>query len=120
MSALFQVFYQPGTVFQSLPGRKGAWIVPLIANAILLAILAGFVTPHYIGRDNLVRQQLENFHMSPEATQKAIESATTQGAVYRGYIFPAIGAAVVLSLIAAALLAFGMMTSNPPKFGTML
>jgi hypothetical protein len=119
MRALLEVFYQPGKVFESLPGRRGAWIIPMILNALLLVAITA-VTPHYIGRENLMRQQLENFHLSPEAMQKALESAHNPAAIYRGYIFAAIGVCVVLMIIAGALTAFGMMTSSPPRFQTML
>jgi hypothetical protein len=119
MKALLEIFYQPGKVFESLPERKGAWVIPMILNALLLLAIT-VVTPHYIGRQNLMRQQLENFHLSPEATQKAMESATSPAAIYRGYVFAVIGVCIVLMVIAGALMAFGMMTSRPPKFGTML
>jgi hypothetical protein len=113
-----QIFYQPGKVFESLPERRGAWIVPMILNALLLIALTA-VTPHFMGRENLMRQQLENFHLSPEATRKALESATSPAAVYRGYVFAGIGACVVMLIVAGGLTAFGMMTKSPPHFSTM-
>ena len=119
MKDLLEVFYQPGKVFESLPERKGAWILPMILNALLLILISG-VTPHYLGRENMMRQQMEAFHMSPEALQKALESASSPAAIYRGYVFAGIGMCLVLMVIAGALTAFGMMTSKPPKFGTML
>lgn len=119
MKALIEVFYQPGKVFASLPERKGAWILPMILNAILLVSMT-IATQHFIGRENLLRQQLENLHVGPEATQKALESANNPVATYRGYIFAFIGVCVVMLIIAGALTAFGMMTSKPPKYATML
>jgi hypothetical protein len=119
MKALLEVFYQPGKVFGSLPEKRGAWILPMILNALLLVAITA-VTPHYMGRENLMRQQLENFHLSPEAMQKALESANNPAAIYRGYIFAFLGACLVMLVIAGALMAFGMMTSKPPKYATML
>ena len=119
MKDIIEIFYQPGKVFDRLPGRRGAWVLPLILNALLLVALSA-VTPHFIGRENLLRQQMESLHLSPEVTQKALESATSPAAIYRSYIFAALGACIVMLIVAGVLMAFGMMTSKPPRFGTML
>jgi hypothetical protein len=70
MKALFEIFYQPGKLFESLPERKGVWVAPMIAVALLVLIVS-ILVPHFIGRENVARQQLENFsgRMSPEQLQ---------------------------------------------------
>lgn len=119
MKDLIEIFYQPGKVFERLPERKNAWILPLLLNALLLVAISG-VTPHFIGRENLMRQQFESLHLSQETMQKALESANSPGAVYRGFIFAGIGACVVMLLVSGALFAFGLMTNRQPRFATML
>jgi hypothetical protein len=119
MSPLFGVFYEPGKVFESLPGRKKAWVIPMILDVLLLIAITA-VVPRYIGRENLLRQQMETFHLSAENMQKVLENASKPAAIYRGYVFTAIGTCLILLMIAAALLGFSMMTSRPAKFGTML
>jgi hypothetical protein len=118
MKGLLEVFYRPGVLFASLPERKGAWIAPLIANCLLL-LLTSFLVPHFMGRENIVRQQLESFHMSPEQTQAALTASNSPGRIYGGYAGAAVVAAVILLVISAALLVFAMMTSRVPRFASM-
>jgi hypothetical protein len=121
MKALFEVFYQPGKLFESLPERKGAWIAPMIAIA-LLVVLVSILVPHYMGRENIARQQLESFsaRMSPEQMQAAIGAANSPGRIYIGYVAAIIGTALMLLIISGALMAFAMMTSRAPGFPTVL
>jgi len=121
MKALFEVFYQPTKLFESLPGRKGAWIAPVIVNALLL-VLVSWLVPHYVGRENIARQQLEAFssRMNPEQFQAAIARANSPVSIYSGYVAAAIGTVLVLLAISGILMAFAMMTSHAPTFGTML
>jgi hypothetical protein len=120
MSELIEVFYQPGKLFESLPERRGAWVFPLIANIILLVLIAWLV-PHYIGRENVARRQLEAFsgRMSPEQLEAAIARSNSPASIYSGYVIAGIGAALVLLVISGIMIAFAMMTSRPPKFGAM-
>ena len=120
MKALLEVFYQPGKVFAELPGRSYAWVAPLIAN-MLLIVLQAWAVPHYMGRENIARQQMEMFarNMTPEQMQQAIAQSTTQGRVIMALVIAGISAAMIILIIAGALMAFGMMTSGSPRFGTM-
>lgn len=118
MKALLEVFYQPGELFASLPERRGAWVAPVILNALLIVLIT-FLVPHYMGRENVTRQQLENFKMPPEQMQTAIAASLTPARIYMGYAFAAIGTALMLLIISGALMAFAMMTSRAPKFGAM-
>jgi hypothetical protein len=88
MMPLFEVFYQPGKLFAGLPAQRGAWILPLVLNSLLAAILSKV-----------------NFPARP----------------WGAHLFIAIFFSPMLhSVIAGMLLIFGMMTREPPKFGTML
>jgi hypothetical protein len=121
MIALLEVFYQPGKMFQSLPERKAAWVLPVILNCILL-VLATWLVPHYMGRENVVRQQMEAFssRMNPEQMQAAVTASSSPVRIYIGYAGTAVAGAVIQLAMAGLLLAFSMMTSRPPKFLTML
>src|SRR4051794_1448305 len=121
MKTLLEVFYQPGRLFETLPERKGAWVAPMIA-VMLLVLLVSILVPHYIGRENVARQQLENFssRMSPEQLQAAIQAASSPARIYTGYVVAMIGTALMLLIISGALMAFAMMSSRAPKFGTVL
>jgi hypothetical protein len=121
MKALLEVFYQPGKVFEGLPDRRYAWVLPILFDA-LLVLLITILVPHYMGRENLTRQQLETFasRMSPEQMQAAIAQANTPARIYMGYVFGVIGTILVLLVISGALMAFAMMTSRTPRFGAML
>ncbi|HKD08660.1 MAG TPA: YIP1 family protein [Bryobacteraceae bacterium] len=120
MKALLEVFYQPVKVFTELPGRSYAWVAPLILDMILI-MLSTWSVPHYMGRENIARQQMEMFarNMSPEQMQQAIARSTSQSQIIMSFVGAAIFTVVILLVIAGALMAFGMMTSGSPRFGTM-
>ena len=121
MKALFEVFYQPGQLFASLPERKGAWIAPMIAVA-LLVLLGTYLVPHYVGRENVARQQLQSSRtrLSPARREAAIRAAGSPGVVYRGYVAAIVGTALMLLIVSGALMAFALMTSRAPDFPTVL
>lgn len=118
MKALLEVFYRPGKLFESLPERRSAWVVPILFDALLLLAISALV-PHFIGRENMMRQQLESMRLTPEQTQKAVESASSPARVYAGYAASTIAAPLILSIVAGMLMIFGMMTSKPSRFRTM-
>jgi hypothetical protein len=120
MTELLEIFYQPGKVFESLPERRWVWVLPLILN-ILLITLQAWAVPHYMGRENIARQQLETFarSLTPEQMQAAVSRANSPSQIYIGLASAAVSAAVILLIIAGALMAFGMMTSQAPTFGAM-
>jgi hypothetical protein len=121
MKALFEVFYQPGKLFASLPERKGAWIAPMIA-VTLLVLVGTYLVPQYVGRENVARQQLEgaSARMRPEQMRALIKAANSPAAIYKGYASAIVGTALMLLIISGALMAFALMTSRAPAFPTVL
>jgi hypothetical protein len=119
MMAIFEVFYQPGKLFASLPGRRGVWIAPLILG-ILLSFCTTYFAVHKIGLDTIVRQQIESQrNMSPEQMQQALNNANSPAIGY--LIYGAVVAAGILLpiIVAGGLSIFALMGSQQPKFGTM-
>lgn len=119
MKALFEVFFQPGKVFSELPERRGAWILPLLINTILL-IVSTAITINVLGMELIMRQRLATSNMSPDQMQQAMERGTSPAAAYFTYGAVGIGTPVSMLVIAGILTAFGMMTARSPKFGSML
>lgn len=119
MNALFAVFFQPGKVFSELPERRGAWIMPLLANTVLLVISTA-VTINILGMELIMRQRLAGSNMSADQMQQAMARGTSPAAVYFTYAFIALGTPIAMLFMAGILTAFGMMTARSPKFGSML
>lgn len=119
MNALIEVFFQPGKVFSTLPERRAAWVAPQLVNTILLLISTA-ITIHVMGMDLIMRQRLASSSMSPEQMQQAMQRATSPAATYFTYAAVAVGATLAMLIVAGVLFAFSMMTSRPPKFGSML
>jgi hypothetical protein len=119
MMAIFEVFYQPGKLFASLPGRRGVWVAPLLIG-MLLSFCTTYVAVQKIGLDTIVRQQVEsNRNMSPEQMQQALNNANSPAVAYLIYgavIFAGILLPIVIS---GALSIFALMGSQQPKFSTM-
>ena len=119
MKALFEVFYQPGKLFESLPERRGAWIAPMLLGILLIVGITA-LSINMIGMREIMRQRLATSGMSPEQMQQAMSRADSPAQVYISYAAVAIGIPLSLLVIAGVLTAFGMMTSRSPKFGDML
>ncbi|NDJ11402.1 MAG: hypothetical protein EBY17_09445 [Acidobacteriia bacterium] len=118
MKALLEVFYQPGTLFESLPERRSAWVAPLLASIVVMTLLT-VLTVNLIGMREIMQQRLATSGLNPEQIQQALANADKPAQVYVSYAAAAIVAPVTLLVIAGALTAFGMMTSRAPKFGAM-
>ena len=119
MKPLLDVFFQPGKVFAGLNERKGAWIVPLLVNVVLIVTSTALVF-HFIGLETIVRQRLAQTSLSPEQMQLAMQRATSPSQAYISYAGAAIGGALSMAVIALVLFAFGLMTSREPKYPAML
>jgi hypothetical protein len=119
MMAVFEVFYQPGKLFASLPGRRGVWVLPLLLG-MLLTLCTTYVAIQKIGLDTIVRQQIESQrNLSPEQEQQALNNANSPIIVYIIYAGALVAGIVLPIVIAGALSIFALMGSQQPKFGTM-
>ncbi len=117
--AIFEVFYQPGKLFASLPTRRGVWVLPLFLG-LLLSFAATYTVIQKIGLDTIVRQQIEGrSNMSPEQQQQALNNAQNSPVVLYLVYGVVVFAALILPLvIAGALAIFALMGTQQPKFGT--
>jgi hypothetical protein len=119
MMAIFEVFYQPGKLFTSLPGRRGVWVAPLLLG-MLLSLCTTYFAVQKIGMDTIVRQQIESQrNMSPEQMQQALNNANSPAIAYLIYGAVIFAGFLLPILIAGALSIFALMGSQQPKFGTM-
>lgn len=119
MMAIFEVFYQPGKLFASLPGRRGVWVAPLLLG-MLLTLCTTYVAVQKIGMDTIVRQQIEsNRNMSPEQMQQALNNANSPVIAYLIYGAVIFAGILLPIIIAGALSIFALMGSQQPKFSTM-
>jgi hypothetical protein len=116
--AIFEVFYQPGKLFASLPERRYAWVLPLILGTLLLLGVTIAVV-QLIGMETIVRQQIQNTRLSPEQMQAALARANSPVQLYITYTASVLGGVLVLVVIAGVLSLFAMMGSRQPPFGTM-
>lgn len=116
--AIFEVFYQPGKLFSTLPNRRGIWLLPLILN-LLLGVAATYMVVQKIGLDTIIRQQIESRqNLTPDQQQQALNRASSPAVgilVYASVVL----ASLILPLVIAGLLSiFAMMAQQQPKFGT--
>ena len=119
MKALIEVFYQPGKLFQSLPERRAAWVAPMLAGIIIVLFVTA-CSINLIGMREIMRQRFATSNMSPEQMQQVMARADSPMQVYISYIAVALGIPITLLVVAGVMTAFGMMTSQTPKFGSML
>jgi hypothetical protein len=115
--AIFEIFYEPGKVFASLPERRGAWAAPLILG-VLLVLATTIAVVQMIGMEAIVRQQLQNTRLSPEQMQTALNRAASPAQLYVTYSGAVMGGIVSILLIAGLLTVFAMVGSKQPKFST--
>jgi hypothetical protein len=116
--SIFEVFYQPGKLFESLKDRRGAWILPLILD-ILLVMGVAIVTIQLVGMQTIMRQRLETMHLSPEQMETAMARSTSPAQQYSGYLGAALGVPVILLAISGMLALFAAISNKQPKFATM-
>jgi len=119
MPELIEVFTQPGTLFASLPERRGAWISPLIANTLLLAGSTA-ITLNTLGMELVMRPRLANTNKRTEQNQTALQPASSPMDMNFSYPAVALGTPLAMMAIAGALFAFGLMTKRAPRYSSML
>jgi hypothetical protein len=115
--AIFEIFYQPGTLFASLEKRRAVWVVPLILS-VLLTLGTTVAAIRLIGMETITRQRLQSFRLSPEQMQAALERANSPAQLYITYVGAVVGAVVVLLAIAGLLTLFALVGSKQPKYST--
>lgn len=93
MKALLEVFYQPGTLFESLPERRRAWVAPLLACMAVMTLLT-VLTVNLIGMREIMQQRLATSGLNPEQIQQALANADKPAQVYVSY-----AAAAVVALL---------------------
>jgi len=112
---IFEVFYAPGKLFESLPERKLAWILPYVLNIVLACLVSALVF-HYIGMENILRQQFEGTRMSPDQMEKIIAQAASAPA-WRNYLNAVLGSALMYPFIALLIWVFALMATKDAKYG---
>ncbi len=112
---IFEVFYAPGKLFASLPERKGAWILPFVLNIALTCVVSGLVV-HYIGMENILRQQFEGSRMPADQMEKIIAQAASAPA-WRNYLQTGLGTAIGYPFIALLIWVFALMAAKDAKYG---
>lgn len=119
MKALLEVFYRPGRLFADLPESKGQWRIPLLCN-VLLALVISWMVPHFIGRENIMRQQLAgSAEVTPQRAQQMIAAAGSPGRVFGNYAATVLFSLGMQAALAGMLTIFWMMRNPSPNFGTM-
>jgi hypothetical protein len=107
MSALLEIFFSPGKVFDQV--RERSMFLPALIAVILLTVASFAVLANLVGMETMTRKQLESSSrtasLTPEQKQAAIAQSGTPMRLYIGYGAAAIGSVVVMLAIAG--LCFG-------------
>lgn len=115
LRSIFEVFYQPGKLFASLPQRPRAWLAALLADILLLVATSVAVT-QLIGVETLARTRLAGAHGTPEQIQHAIERMSSPGVVFMGYCFTGLTALLTIVIIAFILMILALIRDAAPDF----
>ncbi len=118
MKQLIEVFYAPGKVFDYVREHK-AWVVAVIANALLIAFTVWF-TYQTIGGENMARRQMENSkfaaNMPDDAKQKAIADAGTPTREAISVVAAGVIGAVIMMVFGLLFMAIAGVSGGPIKF----
>jgi len=102
MSALFEVFFSPGKVFDQV--RERSMFVPALVAVMLLSVGGFAVMANLIGMETMTRKQLESSSraaaLTAEQKDAAIAQSGTPARLYLGYGAACIGSIIVLLAIA--------------------
>lgn len=119
ITGIFEVFWQPGKLFDSLNERRAAWVFPLLLN-ILLSVAATMAVVQLIGMETIIRQRFAgSSRISPEQMQQIMSRANSPGQVYASYGGAAVSILVGALVLAGILKLFATMSNRQPAFGTM-
>ncbi len=107
MSALFEVFFSPGKVFDQV--RERSMFIPALVAVMLLSVASFAVLANMVGMGTMARKQLEassrTASMSAEQKDALIAQAGTPARLYLNYGAFGIGSVIVLLAIAGISLA---------------
>ena len=125
MSALFEIFFSPGKVFDQV--REKSMFLPALIAVMLMTIASFAVVANMVGMETLARKQIESSSraasLTPEQKQTAIAQAGTPMRLYIGYGAAGFGSVIVLLFIAGVsfggLSAFGAKTRFPQVLGAV-
>jgi hypothetical protein len=102
MSALFEVFFSPGKVFEQV--RERSMFFPALVAVVLLAIANFAVVANLVGMQTMARKQIESSsrasQLTAEQKEQAISQAGSPTRLYISYGAVAIGTAVSWLVIA--------------------
>jgi hypothetical protein len=122
MSALFEVFFSPGKVFDQV--RERGMFLPAMIAVMLLSLASFAVVANLIGMETMARKQLESSSrtasMSAEAKDAAISQAGTPMRLYIGYGAAFIGTAIVLLVISGVSMGALSAAGGKVKFAQVL
>lgn len=123
MFSFLQIFYDPAPVFANVR-KRGAWVAPLVAVALLIAAFSYYVT-HTIGIENITRRVFEQntfiaSRVPPAQREEIIQKSATPAAVVRSAIFAAVGVVVVTLIISSLLLGMLSIMDRKPQFSQVL
>ena len=66
--------------------------------------------PHFIGRANLMRQQVQDLRIPEDKKEAAIAAANSPSRGYTGYVGVVVSGVFIHAVVAGMLFAFGLMT----------
>ena len=115
---IFEIFYQPGKLFESLKDRRWAWVLPLLVDILLLTGIST-ITVQLVGMETILRQRLETMRLSPEQMEAAMARSQSPGQIYITSSSTALAAPIMLLAVSGILSIFAMMSNRQPGFGTM-
>jgi hypothetical protein len=122
MTALFEVFFSPGKVFDQV--RERSMFVPALVAVMLLTIASFAVAANFIGMQTMARKQIESnprtASLTAEQKDAAISQAGSPTRLYIGYGVAAIGSAITLLLIGGIAMGGVAAAGGKVKYGQVL
>src|SRR5215470_2315064 len=113
MDTLFRIFYAPGEVFAGIP-EKPRWCLPFVST-LIISCLASALMINSIGMENLVRRQLHSQprlveQLGEEKIEDIARQARGTARHISAYISSALGAGLIILIVAATLTALLALT----------
>jgi hypothetical protein len=122
MSALFEVFFSPGKVFDQV--RERSMFIPALVAVMLLTIASFAVVANMVGMETMTRKQLESNSraaaMPQDQKEDAIRKSGSPARLFLGYGAAGIGSVIVLVVIAGISLGALSAAGGTQKFPQVL